>query len=116
MTMRKKLLRSWLDTSRSFKRSSNGHLQLIETQQQIGLKDSDKRWWDYSELVKTHSAHCRLICSTLRILATTTSSVGIHYCNRCKMSATFILPLAGESAGDVECLRRIFWSCYILKT
>ncbi|ATZ47637.1 hypothetical protein BCIN_02g08950 [Botrytis cinerea B05.10] len=37
-------------------------LQLKEMQQQIGLNDSDKRWWDYSELVKTHSARRRLIC------------------------------------------------------
>ncbi|PQE07896.1 lactose permease protein [Rutstroemia sp. NJR-2017a WRK4] len=37
-------------------------LQLKEMQQQIGHNDSDKRWWDYSELVNTHSARHRLIC------------------------------------------------------
>ncbi|KAF7929972.1 uncharacterized protein EAE97_009569 [Botrytis byssoidea] len=37
-------------------------LQLKEMQQQIGLNDSDKRWWDCSELVETHSARRRLIC------------------------------------------------------
>jgi sugar porter (SP) family MFS transporter len=37
-------------------------LELKEMIQQIGTDDSDKRWWDYSELVNTHSARRRLIC------------------------------------------------------
>jgi len=37
-------------------------LQLKEMVSQIGLNDSDKRWWDYRELYNTHSARRRLIC------------------------------------------------------
>ncbi|KAL3419995.1 MFS sugar transporter [Phlyctema vagabunda] len=37
-------------------------LQLKEMTQQIGVNDSDKRWWDYRELWNTHSARRRLIC------------------------------------------------------
>ena len=37
-------------------------LELKEMMQQIGTDDSDKRWWDYHELVNTHSARRRLIC------------------------------------------------------
>ena len=37
-------------------------LELKEMLQQIGTDDSDKRWWDYRELVNTHSARRRLIC------------------------------------------------------
>ena len=37
-------------------------LELKEMAEQIGLDDSDKRWWDYRELVNTHSARRRLIC------------------------------------------------------
>ena len=37
-------------------------LELKEMIQQIGTDDSDKRWWDYRELVNTHSARRRLIC------------------------------------------------------
>lgn len=37
-------------------------LQMAEMQQTIRQDASDKTWWDYSELVKTHSARRRLIC------------------------------------------------------
>lgn len=37
-------------------------LQLREMQQQIRQDASDKKGWDYSELVNTHSARRRLIC------------------------------------------------------
>ncbi|KAF6809825.1 MFS monosaccharide transporter [Colletotrichum sojae] len=37
-------------------------LQLKEMAQQIRTDASDKKWWDYSELYKTHSARRRLIC------------------------------------------------------
>ena len=37
-------------------------LQLKEMTSQVGINDSDKRWWDYRELVNTHSARRRLIC------------------------------------------------------
>jgi sugar porter (SP) family MFS transporter len=45
---------------------SEGHpmvmLQLQEMQHQIKTDASDKKWWDYSELVNSHSARRRLIC------------------------------------------------------
>jgi len=37
-------------------------LELKEMISQIGIDSSDKRWWDYRELVNTHSARRRLIC------------------------------------------------------
>lgn len=37
-------------------------LELKEMMTQVGTNASDKRWWDYSELVNTHSARRRLIC------------------------------------------------------
>jgi sugar porter (SP) family MFS transporter len=37
-------------------------LQMAEMQQTIRQDASDKKWWDYSELISTHSARRRLIC------------------------------------------------------
>ncbi|KAL4885462.1 general substrate transporter [Aspergillus karnatakaensis] len=37
-------------------------LQMVEMQRTIRQDASDKKWWDYKELISTHSARRRLVC------------------------------------------------------
>ncbi|KAL2859149.1 general substrate transporter [Aspergillus pseudodeflectus] len=37
-------------------------LQMVEMQHTIRRDASDKKWWDYKELISTHSARRRLVC------------------------------------------------------